>query len=186
MKETKKFEECKTLEEQRCWLAQDTINRIKAKKIDLFSGNYLKKTPNLDHHKDSAELRDVIREQKEPCQGCAVGSLFLCAVDAYDRLKVEDSEGYNSGNPIDLIVPYLDKWFSLNQLALIEAAFEGSFYGLFCIDGYSVGDEEVQAAIAFAEKRGPTPTNKENARVYERRMFAIMKNIIKNNGTFIP
>ncbi len=186
MKEAKKFEECKTLEEQQCWLAQDTINRIKAKKIDLFSGDYLKKTPNLAEYGENKELRDVLREQKEPCRGCAVGSLFLCAVDAYDKLKVKDATKYASGSPNDTIVPYLNKWFSVSQLALIEAAFEGSFYGLFSVSGYAVGDEEVQAAIDFAEKRGPTPTSKKNARVYERRMFAIMKNIIKNNGTFIP
>lgn len=185
MTETKKFEECKTLEEQQCWLAQDTINRIKAKQIALFSGNYLKKTPDLSEHEGDRELRDVIREQEEPCQGCAVGSLFLCAVDAYDKLKVKDADICSAGNAAPL-ANYLERWFSLSQLALIEAAFEGVFYGLFITNYLKVGHEEIDAAIAFAEKRGPTPTAKKNARVYERRMVAIMKNIIKNNGTFKP
>ena len=132
-------------------------------------------------HQD-LELQKVLRSKKE-CNGCALGGLFMCAVERANKIKVSDllgfesaTESYNDGDeydeePFDLGVDnedafgYLSRFFPREQLEVIEAAFELSH-------GAIVNHE----AAAFAiDVRDPSD-----------RMKLIMQNIIVNEGTFVP
>jgi hypothetical protein len=122
----------------------------------------------------SEEVRDLYIEAGAPrCTGCALGSVLLACVLRTDELTTSDlfsGGGVNTGN----MVEYLEKYFSFKQLALIEKAFEGS--GVSGIDDMDEYQSEGLIAAAFgAQFKSPTA-----------RVIAIMKNIIANDGMFVP
>jgi len=166
---------------RRVLVAQDVIAQIKAKRFTAETGTWTDMrapgTSQLEH--DASFQETFLDNPGVKCQCCAVGSLFLgCTLftNKIENAEVDDNwelgallfERHKFGNGFE-------KLFSLKQLGLIEAAFEGET-NFFQDDDWGVSDKEYSAATDFY-------LNHVNA---EKRLIAIMKNIIANKGTFKP
>lgn len=171
----KKFSRMSPAEKRVC-VARDVLAQLKAKKILAKSRLWARRH---DSHNEllsegdadeSTELRDVL-PKIEQCDACALGSIFLCAVNRADKLTVGDAGGGRYGLTIffSYIDTYLEKFFSAGQLRLIEIAYE-------CGRGQFNADTPEQVTAANCYK----------GLGLEERMGAIMKNIIKNKGQFVP
>lgn len=148
----------RTKAEQRVALAKDVLLKLKAKEIEADFGVY----------------RSV--GDDAACRVCGVGSLVVacCNPDGYvDSCRV---------------VECLRDTFPVSQLALIEAAFEGSDC-VPIVDDYHVGaTRSIRAAARmFPGKRFRYDDDcfeVSNARLARSVLVKIMRNIIANNGTF--
>jgi hypothetical protein len=150
-------------EEQRVAIAKDVLKQMKLKKIKPSHGVYLDLTGSVPISGDE-QVCDVLANKH--CEVCALGGMMVAAVMKADDLKVSQlylqSENLYAigGNDCS---SYLSRFFTHDQLKQIEAAFER---WTEC-DGQDVKP--------FApEARGAV-----------KRMTLVMKNIIKNNGTFV-
>jgi hypothetical protein len=126
----------------------------------------------------------------DQCRVCALGGLFVTAVQRADKLTVRElrklegyERSYNLADPLvglsdDSVVPYLERFFDKGQLFLIEAAFEGGrgWASAYDVDVFDLKEDDYFKAKAFCGDL-KTPAG---------RMRRIMNNIIANNGTFVP
>lgn len=172
--------------EKRVYIARDVLAQIASKKLVPTIGIWLSgKGRDLFTEKDlnkDPELQDILKKTKQ-CEGCAIGGMFMCAVQTADQLKLSKLEGVknfkedqedNPGqyhyldNDIDQrdAFNYLKKFFSSNQLAMIETAFERGGGAYHAHDGSA----DFVTSITGASER----------------MKLIMQNIIVNKGTFRP
>lgn len=144
--------------ETRVLIAKDVLKGLKNNHINPIPGIYL-----WSEALRSWENPEIIGKQvcellkSKPCEVCAIGALFVGQVERFNKLE------FTKDLYSDDLRAELTKAFSMPQLLLIEAAFEGWIEGKF--DGSTF------------QKKYPDST---------KRMDAIMRNIIKNNGTFIP
>lgn len=173
--------------QKRCAIAQDVIDSIKANKIQPTSGKWVEysnvtETKLADlrdlQWKDSSnetetQLQDVYKDMPK-CSACALGAMFVCAVLRHDHLTVDEAD-YGSVYYYD-INEYLVDFFKVEQIELIECAYERGKGQIFDETSESLSDVQMNNATAFGKKY---PSNSD-------RMIAIMKNIIKNNGKFVP
>ncbi len=120
------------------------------------------------------------------CQACAVGALFLCAVERGDAGGTIRSGGNRlHGGDAPQLHKQLKSIFEPEQLALIEAAFETKYRFPNVTLQSILGEEahrECQAAEDFFGKAWDFCESVER----EERLPLIMQNIIANKGTFIP
>ncbi len=174
-----------TKEEMRVEIAQDVLKALKTKRINASHNGYMtaddEKLADLAsawEEEDLEALMKLSQEEYSPpkaCDVCAIGAVFVAAVDRHDALKLSEVYKNSIDGDIgdDLMLPYLNKWFEDSQLRLMEYAFENEFHGT----NYDGPDDDVcKAAEAFYE-------------FYDEpgdRVTAIMNNIIENKGTFIP
>lgn len=157
--------------EKRVQIAKDVLLQIEAKRIKPQAGVYIQaKVKNTFAF--GKEWDDPIINEKEQvqdtlknatCDACALGSMFICAVDRHDRLRIKNLNTFavsaypkDKNAEIELggsdMYDYLSKFFSSDQLVAIEDAFEGDYKDI------------------SSDKK---------------RLKAIMNNIIKNNGKFV-
>ena len=147
------------------------LNGTNSERGDLFVKTDIKKNP---------ELKDLLKKRKT-CHGCALGGMFMCSVERADKLKVRDLITENEPNftedeliefqaadcsvPEGITFDYLEKFFDMEQLEMIESAFERG-----------AGVCHYNSASAFANVVEDPGT----------RMELIMQNIIVNKGKFVP
>lgn len=170
-----------TKAEKRVQIAKDVITQLQAKKIKATPGTYVRTTlKNVQVKKDDygcsmlhfdkgTQAQDVFKGLT--CDACALGSMFLCAVDTHDKLKMKnlnpecDIDYDKASAEIRLdnqdMYDYLSKFFNREQLYQIECAFEGSNF----------------------ESSARLYKNERNSR---KRLRLIMENIVNNEGTFVP
>ncbi len=188
-----------TKAEKRVSIAKDVIKQLKAGKIIAKRGTYFfmddirvrdefyttsVKNPDRDSSeweiRKNVELQPFLQKAKK-CDACALGSMFICEVTERDKFKskylcINDKQ----------ILKRLDI-FSKLQLRLIEAAFERQVIvdvekKLVIKKGASMNSPDTittllaKKAIKFGYKY------KSNS----KRLIAIMMNLIKNKGQFIP
>ncbi len=108
---------------------------------------------------DGKQLRDVVLG---PCNVCALGALFVSHVVSFNHRLAKDSWGIDRWE----IHEQLKDHFSSEELSCIEVAFEG--WG-------SASSRYSQSYLFY--RRYPNSTE---------RLEAILENIIKNEGEFIP
>lgn len=158
---------------KRVMIAQDVLAALKARRLKARAGMYL--VGDLAGKK--GELRDIL-PTVPPCSVCAKGAIMLCTVMRRDRVKVNDVFGYydhfdertenrRSAFKGRKMSRLLGGVFSPSQLAMIENEFEGRHY-----------DE--------SDPRAPGPLGYGLPETSGRRLVAIMENIVKNGGTFVP
>ncbi len=142
-------------------IAKDVLSLLKAKdSIVAKSGVYLTCSCDADALINEVPLgnaQENIDVLTKECRVCALGALFVGAVDLYNKCQLQEFGGY--GN----IVNKLRDFFSDKQLYLIEGCFEGHWDEKFVCRGF--------------HNKYP-----EDA----QRMKAIMRNIIRNEGNFVP
>lgn len=168
-----------------CAVAQDVLDHLKL--LNVARGTYCEgKFPDgvRDSKEQAKKYIDVISKD---CKVCAIGACFLSYVRLYNNVTLGQLVGgYDTIKDDFFDVEYynidheLAKVFSQRQLCLIETAFECGYIH-FRVDDEDYKDlchdsNEFSAAISFGEKYS----------VPKKRLMAIVKNIIKNNGEFIP
>lgn len=173
----------KTRAEKRVLIAQDVIAQIKAKTLIPSSGTWVR-LENADFLLDSDSLRAVTLNKDTTCKCCALGGLFLSCTLFNNKVTVGDVTEGDYGYLDDVIrngekfSNGLNTIFSENQLKLIENAFEqggGAFD-----PAYENFSDKYNALTSEAIRFGKRFSSDKN------RLIAIMNNIIKNNGTFVP
>lgn len=176
-------------EDKRVAIAKDVIKQIKAGKYYASTGTYV----NLD-----VKLSDDTSLQKHfdeiTCDVCALGGLFM------SNVKFNNQCTYNElgcGKFLDLL-----KYFSKEQLFLIEIAFEGweisdmldfetevngyidimqgIYAGRYTLEEITDTSDSTKSKMKAAMLFG------ENYHDESDRLIAIMQNIVKNKGEFIP
>jgi hypothetical protein len=122
------------------------------------------------------------------CYACAIGGAFLslCNLTQTNKKNIKslecivrqhgenDDERNEYGFSEEMMRVNLSQIFSHEQLALIETAFEAKNFEDRRTRG--VNERLLKAAVRFGDKY----TNPKN------RLIAIMRNILENNGCFIP
>jgi hypothetical protein len=175
-----------TKAEKRVAIAKDVIAQLKAGKYRAETGSYceidLEEAALLE---PTAELQKELKKVSK-CQVCALGSLFVSDVRKFDKLKVSDSglgakqsQWECDPEPETFVNEAVDEFamrdrlgsvFSQEQLALIEAVFEGSDVTGY-LDENDLWSESIRDFFySYAEDA--------------KRMTAIMRNIARNGGTF--
>lgn len=93
-----------------------------------------------------------------PCQVCARGAIFLAKAVRFDAVKVSQMNDYGRNNEM------MSDFFAADQLRDIEVWFEG-WYG-------NSGGKAHLFYLKYPDAK--------------KRLTLILKNIIKNQGTFVP
>ena len=153
---------------QRVEIAKDVLKWISLGKLKPTAGSYLwipnKKTRIVKTNNPEGSFQDLVMRDSFKCDVCAKGALFVCAVARKDKVLNNNTRGMNNSS---ILAEKLGGVFSAEQLALIEAEFEGSMLDSdFDDPGFM-----------------PSLSKSLSDRM---RLIAIMQNIIKNNGTFKP
>lgn len=171
--------------QRRVAIAKDVIQQIELGKIHPEAGVYIADVKTGD-------------DKTVSCNACALGSLFACAVNKPElKAHVKDFLDVDAEEDISFAVDstdaremrrLLEPYFSLSQLELIETAFECGNV----TNSSGLSESYLNRAVSFGERYQPEEDeygdfDEEEAREMDRkRLVAIMKNIIKNNGTFRP
>ena len=117
---------------------------------------------------DASEYVNKIKK----CSVCALGAIFMSQVSNFGGVTFTDgSYAYDVFE--DLERSPLKKYFSVSQLELIEACFEG-LAGAYSGDMTKSSDRVSAQAYYICHKNAT------------KRMTAIMNNIIRNKGIFVP
>ncbi len=182
-KENARFEAL-PLWQKRVQIARDVLAQIQIKRITPTNGTYLGSVRGKGQILSEVPLSQAEKEVSEifagmdSCTACALGSLFVCAVDRADKLKVKDLVGGDiianlPTTTVDIarwagqskMRSYLEPFFSSKQLQMIENAFEhsgGMPGGKFNIKGFSI----LESSTSSLER--------------------ILRNIIRHKGSFKP
>ena len=175
--------------EKRVLIAKDVIAQVKAKKIKPGRGAFVQFEG--DHNIDAFCRELFLKDQIKQCECCAIGGM-LVSCTLYSKTSAENFNGICAYRNFNGICAYLDgfpseggitgvleKLFSISQLRLIEQTFE-------CDNGFVKSQHNDQRGKMFPKFSfkssafcGRYPKTKD-------RLVAIMRNIIKNNGTFKP
>jgi hypothetical protein len=166
--------------EKRVVIAKDVLEQLRTQKFIAKCGAYVDdQIHNLDVFwpaEYGASLQAALPKVKN-CKVCALGAVFMSKVNKFNRFNVGDSL-----NSEDLRAN-LKGIFSYAQLFLIEAAFEGdgndagAYYVRGCPEDVSgaLTDKDRRAAFEFCRRHEDADT----------RLKAIMRNIVRNKGTFV-
>ena len=179
-----------TKAEKRVEIAKDVLKQIKANKYSPECGVWFRDSNDkyledfLDYQTGQLidAKKDIVEKLVGTCKVCALGSLFISAIDKYNHTKLDpafcnDAEIFTA---IDKNNP-LTRWFTARQMLLIENTFEnasGAWYPPLGLKKkeWRAWDDKVVPAINKYNLRYPNPTD---------RLKAIMNNIIRNKGTFV-
>lgn len=176
--------EQKPLDEQPDWvqrviIAKDVIAQIEAERYFAKGGSYIRISEEDDYRGSVKENFQNIKH----CKVCALGGCFLSIVRFknnvdFDELTDIGAMQFAHNNKFKQILTSI---FSIQQLILIENAFENGWFGESPIFGsydekYSVSRQDKHEAWEFGQQF----SNQND------RLIAIMQNIIDNKGTFKP
>mgnify|MGYP000678179363 CR=1 FL=1 len=159
--------------EKRVEIARDTLLRIN---INKFNFNRTCTVDGLEDYTDSdyESVKDIINTKSIPeCTVCAKGAMFLSYVGRVNDFIIGDIDDFSCSD--SSIVKKLNEIFELDQMHLIETAFETSI----------IHDDEMDKPL-YAECEKVREIYRSKYWNKKDRLKSICKNIIKNNGTFVP
>ena len=173
--------------QKRVAIAKDVIASINSKKFKATPGTYCQLKLNEKHEfekEGKVELQTLMETGVvEKCDVCAIGGIFASKVAIGNKFKVDiQAEDYWSDSQFvietdtdddELLIENLKGIYNEEELRLIEYAFEGEDIGFRHNDE---SDEFHKKALSYYK-------------VYKKadeRLIAIMQNIIRNEGKFIP
>lgn len=163
-------------EKRRVLIAKDVIQQLNLNKFIAESRTYLEFNKesdfgfiNLTTDDLNGSLKKHINNDDLKCTVCGIGGIFASCVRINNNISAKK---YNSNDEQSSIRNFLQKWFSIEQLILIESSFETMNFD----DFGSVDENLINKAIKFGKKY----------RTDNSRLISIMENIIKNKGIFIP
>lgn len=184
-KENKLFQSL-TPAQKRVYIARDVLKHLDSEQLIARTGVWLEQgDPNKNFlfklngdrtKKDNdTEVRDILNKQNK-CEGCALGGMFMCAVKVANKLKLGQMVGDDGGVSESDTFHYMRRFFSFDQLELIESAFEAG-------EGGATGTEDSRTYFGDDPEGYSDPANEVEPEV---RMRMIMQNIIKHKGKFDP
>jgi hypothetical protein len=160
-------------------VAKDVIRSLRL--LTVRNGVYFKPAGSLELVNSivssSTDSKRVAQKLKNGCEVCALGACFLSSVRLTNKWEFEGFEEHWTGPEQvraverEVLEEKLHKIFTPFQIDLIETAFEEYNCTNLASDRNVIG-----RAISFGSKHYDSTS----------RLRAIMKNIIKNNGTFKP
>lgn len=177
-------------------VAKDVLARLKSGKFQAESGSWLE----FENSKmQEAPVQECILRGEE-CKGCAMGGLMMGLIAWRNKVKFSDICGQYDGFcgfGFSDEAFKLSEIFSLSQQKLIELTFEGGdgefrhnwTAGEIECDKYC-SDETLLEVLELAKKEDAQ--NIKSLLFYKQypedkdRLRAIMNNIVKNEGVFIP
>jgi hypothetical protein len=164
---------------QRMAIARDVLAQLATGKIVAESGTYFDSL-TFKVRGAGTQLQKSL-QQMESCDVCAIGSLFVCGVLKANALTA--GEAGVSGDYIGsgIMTSYLSRFFTREQLGLIESAFETD-------TGYAESPSSLSArdAVRFGNHVNDLADQLNADNYDEIKLQLIMQNIIKNKGTFVP
>lgn len=183
-------------EEKRVIIAQDCIARIRAKQIIAKRGRFIGNYDEVLAPLKNKSLKSVLNVNIPECEVCAKGGLFLSyvgRVNDFKTCRIDLGNSRYNNEHVKLL-----ELFSLEQLSIIEIAFEGAKFITPTFETYL--EEQnfkklLTKAIDFYKKSGglvkpsgnPIDVEYETIELdAEKRLIKICKNIIRNKGTFKP
>ncbi len=190
MAKRKNFSEL-TAAGKRARVARDVLMRLDLRQIEAGSGYGSVALPREFPFDAEAELRDVMLDERTGCEACALGCLFMADVMARDRMTVRSATDLDDevsipdevgvfgkfGISDDVIRRRLGNFFGRGEMAMIESAYEGvDFRG--SNDASHVPYDDIATAIEFGAR-----ADKSRG---EKRLRAIMQNIVEHRGNFVP
>lgn len=157
------------------WLANGRLKAQRGKWLLLSRRNIATSEGFWTQGLRDGDMRDALLKETT-CQGCALGSLLACMVARVDKLPIKDAFYASSLGHSKVMVSrdpvfsYLQKFFSIDQLRLMEVAFERGGGDVYC-------DNSAQrlAARIFGKRYHSSAA----------RLRAIMRNVVRNKGTFV-
>jgi len=153
---------------KRVLIAKDVILRVALNNVNIKTGNFLSKSDFLHALNRQLSFKDVLNNNNETCKVCAKGALFCSIIGRINNVTINDIQG-DRNSLIDNNHKQLLKYFSAEQLDMIETAFEsGSYLNIISADAKD-------KCVEFY-KQYTYPTD---------RLIAICENIINNKGTFV-
>lgn len=179
-----------TKAEKRVAIAQDVIAQIKCETYVPQSGVYVdidtsEKSDDIGQDLDDIEQKSadlLITEGMVQCTVCAKGAMFMSHIRKdSDTCTLSDAM---EGQDENVIENRLTDTFSEEQLDLIESAFEsdGSFYAdNHDEDSYDDDGDFSPGSLGNKAQKYGSRYNDD-----QKRLLAIMRNIIRNKGTFKP
>ena len=198
-----------TKAQTRVAIAKDVLKALDTKRIKATSGTYLQTSKaaaralaasvgiearkdaygdleyNVADDKFDAQPRKPVKAPKA-CRVCAIGSVFVAAVDRFDKLTIGQTQAAILGGEVAAMREYLDPWFSHDQLSLIEAVYEGWTHSLPIGVSADDVDAEVERISGRPFNGGTERAAVAHSRVTaDKRMRAIMSNIIAHRGTYV-
>lgn len=156
---------------KRVLIAKDVILRIALNNLWIKEGEFICKSLFLNNLNDnSLSFKKVLNTNSNEiiCKVCAKGALFCSVIGRINNMSIGDVRF--TGNDIENINhKQLLKYFSIEQLDMIETAFERiSFI-------HAILEEDREKCKDFYD-------NFSNS---QERLIAICENIINNQGTFV-
>ena len=178
-----------TKAEKRVMIAKDVLAQIKAKRYIAESGTWVDANWNIRGGIDEIHETDSVQKlfadrTIETCSVCALGGLFMSCTNLNNNTCVSDinygGEGTEIGERIqdgDTLSNGLNKIFSKKQLQLIEVYFEkgDGWFGEGGYTGNYIGEDSRH--VEYFNDAYPDD---------DERLVEIMKNIVANDGTFVP
>jgi hypothetical protein len=178
-----------TKAEKRVMIAKDVLAQIKAKRYIPESGTWVDANWNIRGGIDEIHETDSVQKlfadrTIETCSVCALGGLFMSCTNLNNNTCVSDinygGEGTEIGERIeegDTLSNGLNKIFSKKQLQLIEVYFEkgDGWFGEAGYTGNYIGEDSRH--VEYFNDAYPDD---------DERLVEIMKNIVANDGTFVP
>lgn len=166
---------------RRVQIAEDVLAWLRTKRLNVVTGSYCVFDEGFMPYGYTlgTSLQKILPEivtSRKPCQVCAKGAMFIAAVDRYNKVQLRDANGDGFSNRE--IIKAMKAYFSKRTLDLIEVAFECKDANFEFSNGYNqpVTNRVARNAIEFG-KRYQDP---------RARLRAIMRNLISNNGDFVP
>lgn len=160
--------------EKRVAIAKDVLAQIKCGQYRIKRGCWaefdeVESPSEMDTSLDQRMLTVGIVIKPPPCSACAIGGAFVSAIRLFN-----DGEAKVS-NEKEGAFEKLEQFFTKKQLVMIENAFEKGDGG--CQSDQSLlKTKEIEDSLNFGRRYTDSPSRAE----------AIFKNIIKNNGQFVP
>lgn len=130
---------------------------------------------NILQKRIGEQLQTALPKVRKHCSVCMLGACFLSHVGLYNKFKINDMLAHSLIDSEGDIKPLLRKSMGSENVILLESAYE-------MITDWGESDETPY----FASLR--LSAAKFGQKYYDdgERMKAIMKNVIENNGEFIP
>lgn len=167
---------------KRVMIAEDVLAQLRTKRFVAEQGTFVGDLGAfLEEDELNKDLKTICRSEPQ-CNVCAIGGMFVSAVEFHNKLKVSDVSlefDYKEYSN------YLSKWFEKDQLKLIEIAFE---------DGNGavrVNNSKTHKAASefFGDLQHELDNHNGMIDLYlgaDEKMRLIMENIVRNKGTFVP
>jgi hypothetical protein len=172
-------------------IAKDVVKHVNSRHLLATRGLYLsvkEAHEDIQHSFDDIAASLSLEGNHTVCSVCGIGAACMAAVGLYDQAP-DLQEGWSNWHTdhkdndnwdiseyaldSDMMLETLGKWFSQQQLSLIECAFEAS-------EEHQCDSADYEDREAAAQFR---PTEDFSA---EEAMRDIFQNIVDNNGTFMP